>query len=100
MNPPAMTNNTKIPFAATRLVVQNAVTCALPVKSGVDNTVCPRVSSTGLRPVLASHSRKSLIALRICPAMSNSPGSPLPSAGGDQLGVDAHVGDGAPGVAG
>src|SRR4051812_7837356 len=102
MNPPAMTNSTKMPFAVTRLVVQNALTCAFAVRSGVDNTVWPRVSMTGFNPVFAIHSRKSLIALRICPGMSNSPGSSSPeSDGGVQPGgVGPCVGAGVLGAVG
>src|SRR6266511_1388182 len=101
MKPPAMTNNTKIPFATTRLVVQIACTCGLLVRSGVDSTVLPNASITGFSPVLAIQARKSLIALRIWPGMSNSPGSssePSPGEGGVQPGgVGPGAGDGVPG---
>src|SRR5205823_551657 len=102
IKPPAMTNNTKIPFATTRLVVQIACTCGLPVRSGVDSTVWPSASITGLSPVLAIHARKSLIALRIWPGMSNNPGSsePSPDGGVQPGGVGPGAGDGVPGGVG
>src|SRR5437763_12276328 len=100
MKPPAMTNSTKIPLATTRLVVQIACTCGLPVRSGVDSTVWPSASITGLSPVLAIHARKSLIALRIWPGMSNNPGSsePSPDGGVQPGGVGPGAGDGVPGA--
>src|SRR6266508_3777458 len=89
MKPPAMTNSTKMALAVTRLVVQMALTCGLAVRFGVDRTVWPSASRTGLRPVFAIQAMKSLIALRIWPGMSNRPGSLLLSgAGGIGLGVD------------
>src|SRR5437773_10606205 len=103
MKPPAMTNSTKMPLATTRLVVQMACTCGLLVRSGVDSTVLPSASSTGLSPVLAIHAMRSLIALRIWPGMSNSPGSsePSPGDGGVQPGgVGPGAGDGVPGGVG
>src|SRR3954447_16838611 len=93
-----------MPFATIRLVVQTAFTCGLPVMSGVDSAVLPRAFMTGCRPVLATHNRKSLMALRIWPGMSNMPGSsPPPSVGagdGDEPGDGAGVGgdDGTVGV--
>src|SRR5690349_15280938 len=90
-----------MPFAATRLVVHIALTCALPVTSGVDSTVVPRASMTGRRPVMATQSRNSLIALRICPGMSNMPGSPSSVVGagaGDGAGDGAGGDDGTGGV--
>src|SRR6266568_2101860 len=101
MKPPAMTNNTKMALAVTRLVVQMALTCGLAVRFGVDSTVWPSASRTGLRPVLAIQAMKSLIALRIWPGMSNSPGSLLLS--GDGMppgGVGPGAGDGVPGGVG
>src|SRR6266702_4882416 len=102
MKPPAMTNSTKMALAVTRLVVQMALTCGLAVSLGVDSTVWPSASRTGLRPVLAIQAMKSLIALRIWPGMSNSPGSLLLSgAGGVQPGgVGPGAGDGVPGGVG
>src|SRR2546430_1314530 len=97
MKLPAMTNSTKMPLATTRLVVQMACTCGLLVRSGVDSTVLPSASITGLSPVLAIQAMKSLIALRIWPGMSNSPGSsePSPGDGGVQPGgVGPGAGDG------
>src|SRR5690348_14848839 len=92
-----------MPFAAIRLVVHIALTCGLLVISGVDKTVEPRASITGRRPVLATHSRNSLMALRIWPGMSNMPGSPSSVVGagaGDGPGDGAGVGgdDGTDGV--
>src|SRR3954449_6105615 len=86
MKPPAMTHSTKMPFAATRLVVQIACTWGVLVSSGVASTDLPSASITGLKPVLAIQPRKSLIALRTCPGISNPPGSssePLPDGSGD-----------------
>src|SRR2546429_1668815 len=102
MKPPATTNSTKMALAVTRHVVQIALTCGLAVRFGVDSTVWPNASRTGLRPVLAIHAMKSLIALRIWPGMSNSPGSLLSSgAGGVQPGgVGPGAGDGVPGGVG
>src|SRR6266536_1675416 len=102
MKPPAMTNSTKMAFAVTRLVVQIALTCGFSVSSGVDSTVWPSASRTGLRPVLAIQAMKSLIALRIWPGMSNSPGSLLSSGDGgvNPGGVGPGAGDGVPGDAG
>src|SRR6266511_1614572 len=102
MKPPAMTNSTKMALAVTRLVVQMALTCGLAVRFGVDRTVWPSASRTGLRPVLAIQAMKSLIALRICPGMSNRPGSSLLSGAGGVKpgGVGPGAGDGlgGPGV--
>src|SRR6266508_2817678 len=102
MKPPAMTNSTKMALAVTRLVVQIALTCGLAVSFGVDRTVWPSASRTGLRPVLAIQAMKSLIALRIWPGMSNSPGSLLLSGDGEVNpgGVGPGAGDGVPGGAG
>src|SRR5438874_3841848 len=102
MKPPATTNSTKMAFAVTRLVVQIALTCGLSVSFGVDSTVWPSASRTGLRPVLAIQAMKSLIALRIWPGMSNNPGSLLSSGdGGVQPGgVGPGAGDGVPGGVG
>src|SRR2546430_5472936 len=102
MKPPAMTNSTKMALAVTRHVVQMAWTCGLAVRFGVDRTVWPSASRTGLRPVLATQAMKSLIALRIWPGMSNRPGSLLLSgAGGVQPGgVGPGAGDGVPGGGG
>src|SRR5437764_14842667 len=97
-----MTNSTKMPMATTRLVVQVAWTCGLVVRSGVDNTGWPSASITGLSPVLATQAMKSLIALRIWPGMSNSPGSsePSPDGGVQPGGVGPGAGDGVPGGVG
>src|SRR6266511_2406567 len=102
MKPPAMTNSTKMALAVTRLVVQMALTCGLAVRFGVDRTVWPSASRTGLRPVLAIQAMKSLIALRICPGMSNRPGSSLLSGAGGVKpgGVGPGAGDGVPGGVG
>src|SRR6266487_4208923 len=102
MKPPAMTNSTKMAFAVTRLVVQIALTCGFSVSSGVDSTVWPSASRTGLRPVLAIQAMKSLIALRICPGMSNRPGSSLLSGAGGVKpgGVGPGGGGGRPGGGG
>src|SRR5256885_13653241 len=101
MKPPAMTNSTKMALAVTRHVVQIALTCGLAVRFGVDRTVWPSASRTGLRPVLATQAMKSLIALRIWPPMSNNPGSsgedPAGSAGPDDPPGRAGPGDGVPG---
>src|SRR6266508_895829 len=101
MKPPAMTNSTKMALAVTRLVVQMVLTWSLPVRSGVDSTVEPSVSRTGLRPVLAIHAMKSLIALRIWPGMSNRPGSlSVLSDGMPPGGVGPGAGAGVPGGCG
>src|SRR5262249_36524280 len=99
MNPATTTNSTKTPFAATSMVVQRAFTWPLPVSAGVDSTVAPRASTTGVRPVAATHSRNSFIACRTCPGMSNSPGPPPPSSGDGTYGAGGvQPGGGGPGV--
>src|SRR6266545_5653105 len=87
MKPPAMMNSTKMALAVIRQVVQMALTCGLSVSFGVDRTVWPSASRTGLRPVLAIQAMKSLMALRIWRGMSNIPGSLLLSGAGIGDGV-------------
>src|SRR5712692_2884939 len=76
--PAATISSTKIALAMPHDMNHRSCTRPGPVKSGVDNTVRPTRSSTGLRASLTSPANQSLMDLVIRPPMSKKPGWLLP----------------------